>query len=46
MQHGKLGVVAVVGCGDATKLIKRTANYSIPVLKGRTVTYKDKLKWE
>jgi pyruvate,water dikinase len=36
----------VVGCGDATKLIKTDSKLQYPVLKGRTVTYKDKLKWE
>jgi pyruvate,water dikinase len=40
----ELGVVAVVGCGDATKLIKTDSKLRYPVLKGRTVTYTKTVK--
>jgi pyruvate,water dikinase len=35
----ELGVVAVVGCGDATKLIKNGQQITVSCAEGRTVTY-------
>jgi pyruvate,water dikinase len=43
----ELGVVAVVGCGDATKLIKNGQQITVSCAEGKDGNiYKDKLKWE
>jgi pyruvate,water dikinase len=43
----ELSVVAVVGCGDATKLIKNGQQITVSCAEGKDGNiYKDKLKWE